>query len=501
MPDARTARVLIVDDEESSRLLLRHALEVGNMQVEAVGSAGEALERLRQDRFHLLLCDLVLPDMDGIELIRAAAAVDSQLVTIAISGRGTIQTAVEAMKAGAFDYIEKPVDVQSLLTVTARAVDVRHLRDEAVELRQTVLVYELSQAIVHERDPRAVLRKVVECAVTEYGADEAAIMVFSDDGVLSIAATWGRGRDHLVGETVAIDAGAVGWVVRERRPLLLNGPVQDPQLVPRYPRADVHSTMICPLVTGQKLVGVLAVAAVKAQRQFSPGQLKTLGILAGIAAASIDAVTQHAHATEAERERLRALEKLRDALVGTIETIAAAAEVRDAYTAGHERRVADLARAIATELGLPSDVIEGVHLGGLVHDIGKLGIPTEILVCPRRLTDIEMSLVRTHAQGGYDILKGVEFPWPIADMVHQHHERTDGSGYPQRLAGHDMLIEGRILAVADVVEAMSSHRPYRPALGIEPALAAITTGAGVQFDADVVAVCVRLVRDGALPIQ
>jgi HD-GYP domain-containing protein (c-di-GMP phosphodiesterase class II) len=329
-------------------------------------------------------------------------------------------------------------------------------------------------------------------------------MVFDEDGRLQVAATWGAGRDALVGTLVPLETGAVSWAVRERRPLLLNGPVTDPRLTPRFVRPDISATMVQPLLTGEKLVGVLAVATTATpnapRRQFSPGQLKTLGILAGIAATAIDAAQQHNRAQTAERQRLQALEQLRDALIGTIQTIAAAAEMRDAYTAGHERRVADMARALGIELGLDQEATDGLHLGGLVHDIGKLGVPTELLVCPRRLTDIEMSLIRTHAQAGYEILKDVAFPWSIAAMVRQHHERLDGSGYPQGLPASAICPEAKILAVADVVESMSAHRPYRPALGIAAALDEVISQAGIRYDAEVVAACDRLVRADALPL-
>jgi putative nucleotidyltransferase with HDIG domain len=143
---------------------------------------------------------------------------------------------------------------------------------------------------------------------------------------------------------------------------------------------------------------------------------------------------------------------------------------RDAYTAGHQQRVAKLVLAIAEEIGLSKDEARGIRVAGRIHDIGKISVPAEILVRPRRLTDIEFNIVKTHSQVGYDILKDIEFPWPVAEIVLQHHERMDGSGYPQGLSGEKIILGARIMAVADVVEAMSSHRPYRPAFPIEKAL-------------------------------
>ena len=159
-----------------------------------------------------------------------------------------------------------------------------------------------------------------------------------------------------------------------------------------------------------------------------------------------------------------------------------AVETRDPYTAGHQIRSADLARAIATEMGLPQDKIDGIRMAGSIHDIGKLSIPAEILSKPTKLTEIEFSLIKEHSRSGYEMLKDVESPWPLAEIVYQHHERMDGSGYPRNLKGDEILMEARIMAVADVVESMASHRPYRPALGIEAALEEIEKNKGILYD-------------------
>ncbi len=183
---------------------------------------------------------------------------------------------------------------------------------------------------------------------------------------------------------------------------------------------------------------------------------------------------------------------LRQSLEQSIQTIADTVEARDPYTAGHQRRVAELATAIAQEMGLPEEQINGIHLAGIIHDLGKIHVPAEILSKPGKLTDIEYMLIKQHPQDGYDILKNVKFPWPIADIILQHHERMDGSGYPQGLKGDAILLEARIMAVADVVEAMSSHRPYRAALGIEPALDEIRRGRGSAYDPAAVDACLKL---------
>ena len=172
-----------------------------------------------------------------------------------------------------------------------------------------------------------------------------------------------------------------------------------------------------------------------------------------------------------------------------------AVESRDPYTSGHQVRVAHLARAIATEMGLPQDKIDGIRMAGSIHDIGKLSIPAEILSKPTKLTDIEYSLIKEHSRIGYEMLKNVESPWPLAQIVYQHHERMDGSGYPRNLKGDEILLGARIMAVADVVETMASHRPYRAALGIEAALEEIEKNKGIFYDNAVVDACLKLFRE------
>ena len=200
-------------------------------------------------------------------------------------------------------------------------------------------------------------------------------------------------------------------------------------------------------------------------------------------------------------ERKQNIARLRKTLGGAVQAIASLVETRDPYTAGHQRRVADLARAIATEMGLSGDQIDGIRIAGTIHDLGKISVPSEILTIPRKLTALEYSLIKNHPQSGYDILKDIEFPWPIARMIVEHHERINGSGYPNGLPGEDLLIESKILSVADVVEAMATHRPYRPALGIDAALSEITANRGILYDPEVVDACLRLFRDKGYQIS
>ena len=203
----------------------------------------------------------------------------------------------------------------------------------------------------------------------------------------------------------------------------------------------------------------------------------------------------------AEEQVQQTIKKLEKTLEGTIQAIRTMVDTRDRYTAGHQQRVTELSCAIGEAMGLPSKQIEAIHIAGLLHDIGKIVLPTEILTKPGRLNEIEFAMIKAHSRVGHDILKSVEFPWPIAKMVLQHHERVNGTGYPDGVRGEGILLEARILAVADVVEAMSSHRPYRAALGLDKALEEITQNSGVLYDPRVVDACVRVFTEGGFSFK
>ncbi|MDD5015026.1 MAG: HD domain-containing protein, partial [Atribacterota bacterium] len=198
---------------------------------------------------------------------------------------------------------------------------------------------------------------------------------------------------------------------------------------------------------------------------------------------------------KSEEELQKSYQRLKKTMGATLDTMSRIIEVKDPYTSGHQRRVSQLAVPLARELGLPEDQIEGIRIAALIHDIGKIGIPTEILSKPTKLTDIEFRLIKRHSQIGYDILQSIDFSYPVAQIVLQHHERINGSGYPNHLKGDEILLEARIIGVADTVEAMSSHRPYRPALGIDIALKEISQNRGIFYDPKVVDVCLKLFKE------
>jgi PAS domain S-box-containing protein/putative nucleotidyltransferase with HDIG domain len=291
--------------------------------------------------------------------------------------------------------------------------------------------------------------------------------------------------------------GPTGKAVRENRVVIAEDFVVDERMLPWREaalRLGYHGSAGLPLRFKGKVVWTLTLYSDE-PNYFDGEQLDLLNEMSADISFALDNFEREALRQHAETERATALTQLKNTLDGCIQMAATVTETRDPYTAGHQRRVAKLATAIAGEMGLSEVQVDGVHYGSLIHDVGKIAIPAEILSKPGRLTEIEFMLIKTHALAGYNILKGIDFPWPVAQMILQHHERLDGSGYPSGLKADEIIPEARILIVADVVEAMSSHRPYRPGLGIAAALGEIDRGRGTYFDPQVVDACIKLFND------
>ena len=296
------------------------------------------------------------------------------------------------------------------------------------------------------------------------------------------------------------DPGAMPWAptrraLHERQPVMATSAEThgaSPALHEAVTRLAVETVVSVPIQVEDDVIGAMVIWSARPVSA-SDESLQFFVEVAGDIAVGVRSL-------RLSRQLSTTLERLEGALMATVEAIAKLVETRDPYTAGHEHRVAELASAIGLRMGLPAQSIEGLRVIGHLHDLGKISIPAEILSKPTRLSAIEMELVQSHPEVGYEILKGLEFPWPVAQAVLQHHERLDGSGYPNRLQGDAISLEARIIAVADTVEAMSTHRPYRPARGLAAALEEITAHRGQLYDPAVVDACVAVLKDNPLQL-
>lgn len=286
--------------------------------------------------------------------------------------------------------------------------------------------------------------------------------------------------------------GPTGSAIRNGEPQVVANAQTDPRFAPWREAACASgcaSILALPLTdTAGHVFGALTIDTTSANT-FEQEEIRLLRELANDLSYGIISLRNRA-------AQQRSTEQIAKGLEDTIQAIAATVEMRDPYTAGHQRRVAQLAEAIALEMGLSKEQAHGIRLAGTVHDIGKIGVPVEILSKPTKLSELEFRIVQEHAAMGFDILKDISFPWPIAKIAHQHHERINGSGYPQGLKGEEILLDARIVAVADVIESMASDRPYRPSLGMQIALEEITRNRGLFYDEHVVDACRRVLEQG-----
>jgi PAS domain S-box-containing protein len=875
----KVGRIMIVDDETELMTALCEALAGQGYETTGFTTGADALKVLVEQDYDLLLTDLMMPEMDGIALLQAGLEIDPNLVGIIMTGHGTVHTAVEAMKTGAFDYVLKPFKLNTLLPLLSRAMEVRSLRMENIQLRETVAIHELGKVIAFSSDLNAILNKVADATLQQCNADEVSIMLPTRDGKELYVAVSRGGHREYIGERVPMERGIAGWVARHRETVIINGKVDDPRFSPDHPRTDIRAAVSMPMMAGGNLVGVLNVNVTRSHRHMTLGQVKALSILVsiiapilentwlnikirdaeeryrsifdnaedGIALADVETgaiadcnqalcrmverertelveqaqsilhppqeeidgqsptfrkhregdaglaleetllsksgalipveirathislngrdyllgifrditerkraaellresetqfreifdhapvgyheldiegritrinhtelamlgysaeemldrhiwefvdeketsrkavldklagmlpqgrnlersyckkdgtripvliqdlflrdkqgkitgirttlqditeqklaeewllrersmvdrimktspagitvvdrngqivfankraeelfcltrselarltynspqwritdfdgnpfpeeqlpftqvmntgnpvygvrhsieladgrrmfllingapiVDEQGHISEvvltidditkyrqAEEKIQQSINQLEKSMEGTIKAMSRVVETRDPYTAGHQDKVARLAVAIAEKLNLSEALIKGIHMAGAIHDIGKLSVPAEILSKPGKLSNVEMGLIRTHSHAGYDIMKDVEFPWPVARIILEHHERMDGSGYPNGQSNNDILLEARIIAVADVIEAMASYRPYRPGLGIENALEEIEKNKGLLYDTDAVNACLMLFREEGFQLE
>jgi PAS domain S-box-containing protein len=360
-------------------------------------------------------------------------------------------------------------------------------------------------ALVRATDETQLLNDVCRILV-EIGGYRLVWVGFAEDNAeknIRVVARAGAHADYLdhiriTWSDIPEGQGPTGTAIRTGEFQVAQDILHDPKFLPWREQAIARgyaSSIAFPLLDdNNRVFGAMNLYGME-PNAFDADEIKLLQELAGDLAFGIRMLRLRVERDHLHEQQQHNDETVKQALAGTIQAIAVTVEKRDPYTAGHQRRVANLSVAIAMELGLAEERITGLRLGATIHDIGKIYVPAEILTRPGQLTPMEFEFIKSHPQVGYDIMKDVKLPWPVAEMILQHHERMDGSGYPQGLKCDAILLEARILTVSDVTEAMMSHRPYRPALGLEAALAEITRFRGIYYDPAVVDACLHLFRD------
>jgi PAS domain S-box-containing protein len=484
-------KILIVDDNPANLYLLQTLLHGEGYDVVTAENGRAALNTAQTDPPDLVVSDILMPVMDGYALCRQWR-LDERLKQIPFVFYTATYTDPKdeafAESLGADRFILKPQEPELLLTMlqevmkegfVAKHAETKPLGEEMEFFRQhnEILFGKLEKKLLDLEITNQKLKLLEE----QYR--------LSFEHVTDVIVTIDR-ELHIVSISPSIER-LIGYKPQE----FIGRPISRIKEIFASQSYEQAVTDIRTILRGNTIEGAIyQVVAKDGSVKFtevSGSPVMRDGKISGIISVARDITERR----QAEEKLVSTLESLRRAIGVTIQAMVSTVETRDPYTAGHQVRSADLARSIAAEMGLPQDRIDGIYMAGSIHDIGKLSVPSEILVKPTKLSDLEFSLIKVHALKGYEILRDVVSDWPLAEMVYQHHERMDGSGYPRNLKGDEILTEARILAVADVVESMASHRPYRPSLGIQAALDEITKNRGKLYDPEVVDACLRLFNE------
>ncbi|MBX3251935.1 MAG: response regulator [Myxococcales bacterium] len=470
--DDDAARILVVDDEQVIREILADFLSMEGFVVRTAADGSEALVELSRTHYDLVLTDLKMPKMGGLELLQAIQKHTPNVVTVIMTGFGTVETAIDAMKKGAYDYILKPFKVEEVVHTIRRGLEKQRLRAENIRLKEALSLYKVSEAIASSLSLEQVLTTVVDSALHEVGADHVVVMLKDGHGGFYERINVSHERlPYTVDELGSLDPAALLDFFREDRPLRAHGRKKTAPFFLDPPESpECVSLVVTRLRIRGEIIGFLGAIAYTRGKRFDEGQRKLLSIVSNRASAAI--------------ENARLYEDLQSTFRQTIRGLASAIDKMDRYTAGHSERVAGYAQVLAIKLGMGDDQQEIVRQSALMHDIGKIGCVMN-LNKPGKMSQEEYEVFKRHPDFGRDILEPIAFLHPLIPGVYLHHERWDGVGYPLGLKAQEIPIIARIISVADTYDAMTSDRAYRKALPHEIAVAEIERCSGSQFDPDV----------------
>jgi response regulator RpfG family c-di-GMP phosphodiesterase len=468
-----TPRILVVDDEQVIREILADFLSMEGFWVRTAEDGTAALVELSRNQYDLVLSDLKMPNMGGLELLKTISEHTPNVVTIIMTGFGTVETAIDAMKKGAYDYILKPFKVEEVVHTIRRGLEKQRLTAENIRLKEALSLYKVSEAIASSLSLDGVMNTVTDAAVHEVDAD--AVTILLDDGEGGFFERAREVNPNFRGargssEFGELDPAALHEFFSEDRLLRVHGLEGMPFFAVEPKGLSLQSLLVTPLRIRNKTIGYLGALSFTRGKRFDEGQRKLLSIVASRAAAAI--------------ENAKLYEDLKGTFHQTIKGLASAIDKMDRYTAGHSERVAAYAQILAIKLGLPPADVEIVRQSALMHDVGKIGCVMN-LNKPGKLTHEEYAIFQKHPVYGRDILEPISFLHPLIPGVYMHHERFDGHGYPLGLKGQDIPLFARIISIADTYDAMTSDRAYRKALPHDVATREIDDCSSSQFDPDV----------------
>jgi response regulator RpfG family c-di-GMP phosphodiesterase len=499
VPTLEQARILVVDDEKVIREILADFLTMEGYVVHAVEDGALALEELHKRSYNLVISDLKMPNLTGLELIQKIGEESIPVITVIMTGFGTVETAIEAMKKGAYDYILKPFKVEEVIHIVQRGLDRQRLQHENIRLKDALSIYKISEAIATSLSVEKVLDLVLDATIDTVDADVVSLLLEDPKRA-------GRFAERMRKVSERADPGIEAPTLNlqealplfaEDRPLLVHGS-RSYQFLESPPRElDRRLVSLCsiPLKLNGRIIGMLNAYSYTRGNKFSEGQRKMLYVLASRAAVSIENARLYENLVDANKDLTKANVSLEENFKQTIIGFAHALEESDRYTRGHSERVSMYARLIAIGLRLSGPEIDVIVKVGLMHDVGKIGVRNDKLNKPGKLTPEELAMFRSHPAKGKRILEPIPFMRDIVPGCYCHHEAWDGSGYPQGLVGDHIPVIGRVVAVADAYDAMTSDRAYRKALPHEIACGELERCTGSQFDPEIVPVFLAQIEE------
>jgi response regulator RpfG family c-di-GMP phosphodiesterase len=491
-------RILVVDDEKVIREILADFLDMEGYVVHTVEDGVEALKELHRRSYNLVISDLKMPNMGGLELIQKITEESLPVLTVIMTGFGTVETAIEAMKRGAYDYIIKPFKVEEVMHIVQRGLDRQRLQHENIRLKDALSIYKISEAIATSLSVDTVLDLVLDATIDTVDADVVSLLLEdpSHEGRFIERMRKVSQRADATIEAPALNLDEVLPIFQDDRPLLVHGS-RSYRFLAATPDLERRLVSFCsiPLKLKGRIIGMLNAYSYTRGNKFSEGQRKMLYVLASRAAFSIENARLYENLVDANKDLTRANVSLEENFKQTIIGFAHALEESDRYTRGHSERVATYARIIAHGLRMSQGDIDTVVKVGLMHDVGKIGVRNDKLNKPGKLTPEELAMFRSHPAKGKRILEPIPFMRDIVPGCYCHHEAWDGSGYPQGLMGDSIPLIGRIVAIADAYDAMTSDRAYRKALPHEIACGEIERCMGAQFDPEIVPVFLAQIEE------
>ena len=482
--------ILIVDDEEHIRRLCAEILKRESYQTYTAASAKAAVEMSRLQHFDLLLTDIGMPGMDGLRLLQTIKDVQKEIASVVMTGYGTIDNAVEAMKLGAQGFVIKPFSQEELVRSVADALERYRLLRENMRLKLLVPLFEVGKTLLSDLHLKSLLETFVRVVLKETRSDAAAVILMEDrthavkaDSCLILPEGFPKETFQRIEETFS------RRVLEEKTPLIL---AEEDSLTHEMKiflqQSGLASVAVLPFVSKDRVTGILILCKKHGNAPYKQSDLELTSILCGQATIAIE----NAKLFEVIETKNRELE---DFYFETVNALAQAIEVKDVYTGGHGDRLVDLAISIAERLNVSDEERVWLKYAAALHDIGKIGVKETILTKPGKLTPEEYEEMKTHPAKGAEILREVKFLAPVVPIVYHHQERYDGKGYPSGLSGHQIPIGSRIVAVLDAFDAMTTNRPYRRGLPMDVAINELRRHSGVQFDPQVVEAFIQVMSE------